>query len=148
MGEQVLLSTEHSHLKNTPVRKLKKRFVGYSFVTRRIGPVAYELELPQTWRIHPIFDTSLLHPFRMSTWSTPQESAVDELELEGDRSYEVQKLLRWCWSDPSTKHAREYLVLLSGYSIDDASWIPATNFDYPEVLEEMVTRDQLVEDPR
>ena len=40
------------------------------------------------------------------------------------------------------------LVLWSGYSIDDASWIPATNFDYPEVLEEMVTRDQPVEDPR
>ena len=39
-------------------------------------------------------------------------------------------------------------MLWSGYSIDDASWIPTTNFDYPEVLEEMVTRDQPVEDPR
>ena len=148
VGEQVLLSTEHLQLKNAPVRKLRRRFVGPFFVTRRIGPVAYELELPQTWRIHPIFHTSLLRPFRTPTWSTPQESAVDDLELEDDRSYEVEKLLRWRWSGPSSKRVREYLVLWSGYSIDDASWIPATNFDYPEVLEEMVTRDQPVEDPR
>ena len=73
---------------------------------------------------------------------------MDELELEDDRSYEVEKLLRWRWSGPSTRRVREYLVLWSGYLIDDASWIPATNFDYPEVLEEMVTRDQPVEDPR
>ena len=47
LGEQVLLSTEHLQLKNAPVRKLRERFVGPFFVTRRIGPVAYELELPQ-----------------------------------------------------------------------------------------------------
>ena len=73
---------------------------------------------------------------------------MDELELEDNRSYEVEKLLRWRWSGPSTRRVREYLVLCSGYSIDDTSWIPAMNFDYPEVLEEMVTRDQPVEDPR
>ena len=67
--------------------------MGPFFITRRIGPVAYELELPQTWRIHPVFHTSLLRPFRTSTWSTPQESAVDELELEDDGSYKVEKLL-------------------------------------------------------
>ena len=55
--------------------------------------MAYKLELPQTWRIYPIFHTSLVRPFRTSTWSTPQESAVDELELEDDGSYEVEKLL-------------------------------------------------------
>ena len=148
VGEQVLLSTEHLQLKNAPVRKLRKRYVGPFFVTRRIGPVAYELDLPSTWRIHPVFHTSLLRPFRTSTWSTQQESAVDELELEDDQSYEVEKLLRWRWSRPSGKRVKEYLVLWSGYSIDDASWIPATNFDYPEVLDDMVRRDQPVEDPR
>ena len=55
MGEYVLLSTKHLQLKNAPVCKLRKSFVGPFFVTRRIGPVAYELELPQTWRIHPVF---------------------------------------------------------------------------------------------
>ena len=94
VGEQVLLSTEHLKLKNEPIRKLRKRFVGPFFITKRIGPVAYELELPQTWKIHPVFHTSLLRPLRTSTWSTRTESTVDDLELEEDgRSYEVQRLL-------------------------------------------------------
>ena len=80
-------------MKNVPVRKLSKRFVGPFFITKKIGPMAYELELPQTWKIHPIFPTNLLRHFRASTWSTDQESAVDELELEDDRSYEIEKLL-------------------------------------------------------
>ena len=147
VGEQVLLSTEHLQLKNAPVRKLRKRFVGPFFVTKRIGPVAYELELPQTWKIHPVFHTSLLRPFRTSTWSTAQESAVDELELEDDRSYEVEKLLRWRWRGPSgRRREKEFLVLWAGYSIDDASWTPASNFDYPEELRKMIDRDNPVED--
>ena len=73
---------------------------------------------------------------------------MDELELEDDQSYEVEKLLHWRWSRPSGKRVKEFLVLWSGFSIDDASWIPATNFDYPEVLDDMVRRDQPVEDPR
>ena len=73
---------------------------------------------------------------------------MDELELEDDRSYEVEKLLQWRWSRPSQRRVKEFLVLWSGYSTDDASWIPATNFDYPEELTTMITRDQPVEDPR
>ena len=134
-------------LKNAPVRKLRKRFVGLFFVTKRIGPVAYELELPQTWKIHPIFHTSLLRPFQTSTWSTTQESAVDELELEDDGSYDVEKLLRWRWSGLSgRRRKKEFLVLWGGYPIDDASWIPANNFDYPDELQKMIDCDNPMED--
>ena len=59
-GDQVLLSTEHLSLKNAPIRKLRKRFIGPFFVLRRIGKVAYELDLPEAWRIHRVFHTSLL----------------------------------------------------------------------------------------
>ena len=89
----MLLSIEHLQLKNAPVHKLRKRFVGPFFVTKRIGPMVYEMELPQIWNIHPIIHTSLLRPFRTSTWSTTQESAVDELELEDDKFCKVEKLL-------------------------------------------------------
>ena len=58
--------------------------MGPFFITKRIGPVAYELELPQNWQIHPVFHTRLLRLFRMSTWSTKIESATEDLELEED----------------------------------------------------------------
>ena len=112
IGEQVLLSTKHLQLKHAPVCKLRKRFVGPFFVTKRVGPVAYELELPQTWRLHPIFHTSLLCPFRTSEWSTRTQAALDDLELEeDDRSYEVEQLLLWRWRGPSGRRHKEYLVL-------------------------------------
>ena len=70
-GDQVLLSAEHLQLKNAPVRKLRKRFIGPFFVSRQVGTVAYELELLASWRIHNVFHVSLLRPFMTSQWTQP-----------------------------------------------------------------------------
>ena len=43
-------------------QKLAKRFYEPFCILHRIGPVAYELELPSTVRIHPVFHVSLLKP--------------------------------------------------------------------------------------
>ena len=37
-------------------------------------------------------------------------------------------------------------MLWAGYSIDDASWMPADNFNYPEELQKMIDCDNFVED--
>ena len=146
-GDQVLLSTEHLNMKNAPIRKLKKRFVGPFFVVRQVGPVAYELDLPEQWKIHNIFHVSLLRPFRTSSWTSPTTAGqVEELEPEEDEPYEVEKLLRWRWTGPSSRRQKEFLVLWKDYSIDDASWTPTENFTYPEELKKMIDRDQPVED--
>ena len=78
--------------------------MGPFFVTKRIGQVAYELELPQNWRMHQVFYASLLRPFRTSIWSNRTELAMEDLELEeDDRSYEVERLLRWRLKGPSKR---------------------------------------------
>ena len=134
-------------MKNAPVRKLKRRFVGPFFVVRQVGPVAYELELPKPWKIHNVFHTSLLRPFRSSRWSTIEREIEDtDLEPEDDEPYEVEKLLRWRWAGPSGRRFKEFLVLWKGWSIDDASWIPANNFTYTRELKKMITRDKPTED--
>ena len=97
-------------MKNAPIRKLKKRFIGPFFVIRQVGPVAYELDLPEQWKIHNIFHVSLLRPFRTSSWTSPTTAGqVEELEPEEDEPYEVEKLLRWRWTGPSSRRQKEFL---------------------------------------
>ena len=74
---------------------------------------------------------------------------MEDMELEDDeRSYEIEKILRWRYTGPSRrrKRKREFLILWKNYSIDDASWIPEDNFDNPEDILMMMERDTLVED--
>ena len=46
--------------------KLAKRFYGPFRVVKRIGPVAYRLQLLDNARIHPVVHCSVLKPFRGS----------------------------------------------------------------------------------
>ena len=73
---------------------------------------------------------------------------MEELELEeDDRSYEIEKILRWWYTGPSRqRRKREFLILWKNYSIDDASWIPEDNFDNPEDIPMMMKRDSPAED--
>ena len=63
MGDLVFLRLQpycQSSLKQSGVEKLKPRFYGPYKVTRRVGEVAYELELLEGSKIHNIFHVSCL----------------------------------------------------------------------------------------
>ena len=115
-------------------------------MVRKVGLVAYELKLPQGWKIHNVFHTSLLRTFRTSKWSTPQEQEDAEIDPEDDEPYDVEKLLRWRCAGPSGRGHKEHLVLWTGWSLDDASWVPARNSTCTQELQKMVKRDKPEED--
>ena len=49
-----------SSLKKSGAEKLKPRFYGPYRIMRRVGEVAYELELPKESKIHNVFHVSCL----------------------------------------------------------------------------------------
>jgi hypothetical protein len=51
---------KQSSLKKSWVEKLKPRFYGPYRIMRRVGEVAYELELPEGRKIHNVFHVSCL----------------------------------------------------------------------------------------
>ncbi|KAA3465681.1 DNA/RNA polymerases superfamily protein [Gossypium australe] len=66
--------------------KLSPRFIGPYLVLKRVGPVAYQLELPpELSQIHSVFHVSMLRRYRSDP---PHVVPVEEVELRLDLSFE------------------------------------------------------------
>ena len=59
VNKQVWLKAKHLNLPYQTV-KLAPKHHGPFRITKQISPIAYKLELPPAWTIHPVFHTSLL----------------------------------------------------------------------------------------
>jgi hypothetical protein len=62
LGDLAWLRTDHLVLPKTLSRKLASRWIGPYRICKVINRVAMELELPQNFKIHPVFHTSQLKP--------------------------------------------------------------------------------------
>ena len=83
----MLLSTRYLQLKAIS-GKMKPRFVGPFRVLRAVGTNAFELDLPATMRVHPVFNVSLLRLFH-GVYSLP-----GPIIIEGKTEYEVECIIR------------------------------------------------------
>ena len=110
--------------------KLLPRWVGPFQICKEVGKNAYELVLPENWKIHDTFHVSQLVEYHHSGAYQPPPPA--EL-LEGELEYEVE-----CIRDhkilPSSSQGRpsfEYLVQWRGSGSDlDTTWEPKRNLKY------------------
>ena len=64
VGDFVLLSAKNLALKVEGVKKLMHRYFGPFEILKRVGPVAYELKLPLSMKIHNMFHVSLLKLYK------------------------------------------------------------------------------------
>ena len=93
-GDEVTLSTRHLRQMNShlPV-KLRRQWVGPFTVNRVMSPMAYRLDLPQGWKIHPTFHVSQLKRYlRSEEFVREVEPPPPEL-VEGTLEYEVEGIL-------------------------------------------------------
>ena len=75
------------------------------------------------------------------------ESDMPDLEDSTDEPhYEVEKILRWRKKRVKGKLIREYYVLWKNYPLEEASWIPATNFDDQDILQHNLIEDNPTEE--
>ena len=144
-GDQVLLNTRYLRFRNCP-RKLQRRFVGPFPVEQKIGKAAYKLKLPTKWTVHPVFHTSLLRPWRSSEWNCPVNTPAPDVQVSDEPFYEVDKILKWRKTTVGRRTIKEYLVTWTGYPLEDAQWIPETNWRDPTKLKAYIKQDKPTEE--
>jgi len=129
VGDQVLLSTANLNNQDR-APKLLPKFTGPFKIKRVVSPVAYELELPKSMRIHPVFHISKLKAFKSDSNQFPgreQKIRPPPEVVDGHEEYEVDKIV-----DKRTRLVRnrrrvEYLVLWKGFPDYEKTWEPISN---------------------
>ena len=126
-GQQVLLSTSDLRFKATNTTpKLSSRWIGPFLIKRKISALAYELDLPSSLPIHPVFHISKLKPYLISEVFDPHRSLPparpppeivdneEEFEVEAIRDSRERK-----WRGTLYK---QYLVKWKGYPEHENTW--------------------------
>lgn len=122
-GDKVWLESTNIRTKRTTKKLDDKRFGPFPIV-EKVGQAAYKLELPHTWRQHPVFHESLLTPFIESSFPNQDiPRPPPEIDEEGHPEYEVETILE------SRKRGRgmQYLVKWKGYPYSENTWEPAAS---------------------
>jgi len=100
--------------------KLSPRFYGPFTILRRVGEVAYELDLPREARIHPVFHVSQLKPKLGSACTAlPQLPPIDN---QGAIRPEPAQILERRSRPKNNRALTEILVRWEGQTADDATW--------------------------
>ena len=104
-------------------KKLAMKRQGPFAITDVLGPLTYRLKLPDQWKIHPVFHSSLLLPYRetkahgVNYTKPPPEIIADIPEWEVE---EIKGLRRW-------RKKWQYYIKWKGYPNSDSSWEPIMN---------------------
>ena len=90
VGDQVSLKTKHLGIRILPSKKLFPLWLGPFTVSKVINPVAYQVELPHSWRAHSVFHVSLLKPYLTNGEAVDPQSCT--LVGSKDNEFEVESI--------------------------------------------------------
>jgi hypothetical protein len=134
VGSYVLLSSKDVGLKVVGSRKLLPRFIGPFKVIKRVGELAYRLELPESLKIHDVFHVSRFKPFFDDGRVQPPPLPIN---VDGELEYEVEKVYGHRDVKSGNRLRREYLVRWKGYGVEYDEYVPVANFgDSLECIQE------------
>ena len=119
IGDRVWLLRRH--IKTTrPCDKLDYRRLGPFRISGKVNDVTFRLDLPPHLRIHPVFHSSLLEPYKANTIPDRVTPPPPPLELDAGPEYEVVVVL----DSKFVRNKLYYLVDWLGYSPSERTWEP------------------------
>ena len=122
-GDQAFLRLHHGYeVLGHANRKLSNQRTGPFTIKRKVGNLAYELDLPPRIKIHPVVSVSQLEPKQPGDDPFNRTAYTEPPPVEGD-SYEVEAILAKR-VNRSTKKT-QYLVKWLGYGPTHNAWYDA-----------------------
>ncbi|KAJ1300254.1 hypothetical protein OPQ81_005083 [Rhizoctonia solani] len=114
-------------------KKLDHKRLGPYKVIKKIGKYTYQLELPKSMKIHPVFHVSLLFPKPDDEFKRDPIPLPPVVTPEGEEEYLVEKIL-----DSRFKRKQlQYHVQWKGYGPEENTWEPKANLaNAPEKIKE------------
>lgn len=110
-----------------PCKKLDDKRYGPYKVTKVVGPNAYQLKLPPSMKVYPVFSTVKLRPFHEDSVTGRKTSLRPQPVVIADKpEWEVE-----CIKDSRLQRGKlEYLVKWKGYPQEESTWEPANNLKH------------------
>ena len=130
-GDLVWLEGTNVHTTH-PKAKLAPRRHGPFKVLSTWG-VNCKLQLPKTWRIHPVFHNSLISPYHETSAHGPNFTRPPPEIVEGEEDhYEVETILQSRLTP--NKKGVQYLIKWKGYPTSENSWLSSSQLKNAQIL--------------
>lgn len=134
VGDMVYLMLQpyrQSTLRKSGLEKLKPRYYGPFRILRRVGEVAYELELPAESRVHNVFHVSRLK--KAFEHRVVPSAVLPPLDDEGKLILVPESILEYRERQLRRRTIREYLVKWRDLPVEDATWESEDILQHPEL---------------
>ena len=105
--------------------KFQPRFIGPFRIIKRIGKVAYQLDLPASMQQHPVFHVSLLQKDRPRDEEMLPNENWEALNQRPADEYEVEHIL----DSRGAGESEEFLVKWKGFPESSATWEPIDHLE-------------------
>ncbi|TPX50739.1 hypothetical protein SeMB42_g02154 [Synchytrium endobioticum] len=127
-----LRSTEDPNLNQIELKKLDYKWMGPFFVKRKINRVAYEVELPSSMRIHPVFHISLLKRYKRPSDPSKQLPKPPPMQVTSDDGWVIKDIIE------VRRRGRgfEYLIDWEGFGPEDRTWEPRWHLNDDRLLQQ------------
>ena len=111
-------------MKTTYHKKMTPKCEGPFEIEEVLGPVAYQLKLPNTWKVHNVFHAVLLKPYQENEVYGENFPTLPLEIINGEEVYQVEMILK----HRKRGQGYQYLIKWEEYPILKASWEPESLF--------------------
>ena len=124
------LENKNIHL-NRPLKKLdQKRYKPFR-ISKNIGLGAFQLELPEGWMIHNVFNKDLLIRCNKPQFKGQHMELAPSLTIiNEEEKYEVEEV----WKHKKQGKEMQYLIRWKGYGDEHDQWITESGLPYTKEM--------------